>query len=241
MRILVFQHLASETPGSLRPFMRADGAVWDTVQLDEGERIPRLEDYDALFVMGGAMNVWDIEEHPWLVEEKRAIRRFVTELRRPYLGICLGHQLLADALGGTCGPMKRPEVGVIEVELTQDGSADPFLAGLPPRKKVLQWHGVRVAQPPEGAVVLAKSPNCTVEAMRVGEHALGLQYHVEIEPQSVEEWACEPGYRADLEASHGIDAMERLVADTKSHAEVFRAQAGAIWRNFRSVAMGARR
>ena len=76
-----------------------------------------------LWVMGGPMDVWDVVEHPWLVPEKAAIRKWVRDLERPYLGLCLGHQLLADALGGTCGPQRPPEIGVLDVE-TDRGRPD---------------------------------------------------------------------------------------------------------------------
>ena len=99
MKLLVFQHIACEHPGVLRTFLAEDGVDWDAVELDEGAPIPDLHDYDALWVMGGPMDVWDTEEYPWLVEEKAAIRYWVNELKRPYLGLCLGHQLLAESLG----------------------------------------------------------------------------------------------------------------------------------------------
>jgi GMP synthase-like glutamine amidotransferase len=113
MRLLVFQHIECEHPGSMRKFLSADGIKWDAVELDAGQGIPSLDDYDALWVMGGPMDVWDVDEHPWLIAEKAAIRTWVSDLDKPYLGLCLGHQLLADALGGTCGPQKPSEIDAL--------------------------------------------------------------------------------------------------------------------------------
>ena len=236
MRILVLQHLASEHPGIFRSHFARDGVEWDAVELDEGGVIPALEPYDALWVMGGAMDVWDVDEFAWLIEEKRVIQRWVRELQRPFLGICLGHQLLADALGGTCGPQKPPEVGVFDVDLITAGKVDPLFEGLAPSFPALQWHSVRVAQPPEGAEVLASSPLCAVQAMRAAPRAWGMQYHVEAELEAVREWACVPDYRAALEKTNGEGAMERLQAEIAAYAAAFEANAAILYRNFMRLA-----
>ncbi len=232
MKLLVFQHIDCEHPGSLRTFLAEDGVVWDAVNLHRQEPIPRLEDYDALWVMGGPMDVWDVDEHPWLIPEKAAIRRWVTELGRPFLGLCLGHQLLADALGGTCGPQSPPEIGILDVELTAAGREDPLFAGMPSRQTCLQWHSVRVTEPPEGAAILARSEICPVQAMRVGTKAWSMQYHVEIEPDTVANWGEVPAYRDALIAALGPDGIDRMMSEADHHMPSFLKGASRLYRNF---------
>lgn len=232
MKLLVFQHIACEHPGIFRNFLKEDGISWDAVQLDEGGIIPPLENYDMLWVMGGPMDVWDVEEHPWLIPEKQAIRRWVRELKKPFLGVCLGHQLLADALNGTCGPHRPPEVGILDVDLTEAGKADPVFGFLPHRAKSLQWHGVRVAQAPEGAVVLAGSPVCAVQAMRIGANAYSMQYHVELEPDTITNWGQIPAYEQSLEKVRGPGALAALAAEAGPLMDGFIANARMLYRSY---------
>lgn len=238
MKLLVFQHIACEHPGVFRRFLKEDGITWDAIELDEGQPIPALEKYDALWVMGGPMDVWDVEEHPWMIPEKRAIRQWVRELKRPFLGVCLGHQLLADSLGGTCGPQNPPEVGILDIELTDAGAKDPLLAGLPKQVKALQWHSVKVAQASEDAVVLAKSDICANQAMRIGEKAWSMQYHVELEPETIPAWGCVPAYEKALEATRGPGALAALADEAKPLMDDFVGNARVLYRNFMNLARG---
>lgn len=240
MRFLVFQHIASEHPGILRRFMREDDVEWQAVELDEGEGIPDLDPFDALIVMGGPMDVWETEAHPWLLPEKAAIREWVIERERPYLGICLGHQLLADALGGACAPMPVPEIGILETALTAAGREDRLFAGVAPASRCLQWHSVEVTAPPPDAVVLAASDICGSQAMRVGRHAWGTQYHVELEPDTIPNWAHIPAYREALETALGDGALERMKAEAAPLMDDFGRNAGLIYRNFRDAVTAAK-
>ncbi len=232
MRLLVFQHIDCEHPGSLRRFLQADGIEWDAVELDVGEEIPDLQNYDALWVMGGPMDVWDVEEYPWLIPEKAAIRRWVSELKKPYLGLCLGHQLLADALGGTCGPQKPPEIGILDVALTEAGQADALMAGLPVNQKCLQWHSVCVAQAPENATILASSDICRIQAMRVGDNAWSMQYHVEVEEDTVDNWGAVPAYRDVLLDTLGKNGLSTMKAGGDENIGSFLDCSEKIYRNF---------
>jgi len=238
MRILVFQHLANEGPGRFLDHVAAEGATIETVRFWQNDTIPALEPYDVLWVMGGDMDVWDVDIHPWLIEEKRAIRHWVLTLGRPFLGICLGHQLLADALNGTCGPLGLPEIGIYEIELSPDGLRDPLFAGVDKRFLSLQWHSVRVAQPPEGAIVLAATPDCRVQAMRYGKHAFGLQFHIEARASAVEEWGCVPDYRRALDKAAGTGGYDRLAAEFSANDIAFADTAATICRNFLAIAQG---
>lgn len=184
MKILIFQHLACETAGVFTELWTVDGHELHVMALDEGDQIPPLDSYDLLAVMGGPMDVWQEAEHPWLISEKAAIKHWVQVLNRPYFGICLGHQLLAVSLGGEVQPMPRPEVGLSQISQTGAGRSDPIFAHLPAEMTTLQWHGVAVTTLPPDTVVLACNPACAVQAMRVGRHAYGVQYHLEILPST---------------------------------------------------------
>ena len=235
----MFQHIAIEHPGIFRDFLAADGIDWQVVELDQGEAIPELGAYDALWVMGGPMDVWQEDEHPWLVPEKAAIRAAVVERRMAYFGLCLGHQLLAGALGGAVGLAAELEVGILEVALTEAGRRSPLYAGMPARAKCLQWHGAEVTRAPEGAEILASSPACRVQAMAVGPGAFSLQYHVELTATTVDDWAAVPAYAASLETSLGAAALPRFKAETAANMADFNRAARALYDNFMGVAFGA--
>jgi GMP synthase-like glutamine amidotransferase len=239
MRILVFQHVAVEHPGIFRDLWSEGGHSMDQIELDEGDRIPDMSSYDLLVAMGGPMDVWQEAIHPWLVLEKAAIRHWVTELKRPYLGICLGHQLLAEALGGKVTTMSRPEVGIAEVELTEAGRRDSILAGFGPRVETFQWHGAEVSVLPEGAEVLAFNEACAVQAMRWGAHAYGFQYHCEIIPTTVDEWERIPAYKASLVEALGKEKAGKLGEVVAGRLPEFRRSAEHLNLNLLKVIQAA--
>jgi GMP synthase-like glutamine amidotransferase len=234
-RILVLQHLEVEHPGIFRRFLAEDGIAWDAVELDHGESIPDLDGYAGLWVMGGPMDVWEVSEYPWLVDEMAVIRAAVNDLKLPFLGVCLGHQLLAAALGGKVAK-GTAEVGVMTVELTADGRRAPHFADLPATLECLQWHGAEVTALPPQARVLARSEDCAIQAMAVGEHAVSTQFHVEVTTDTVPEWSAVPAYAAALDAVLGTGAVNTFQHEATAAMAGFNRDARIFYDNWMRVA-----
>ncbi len=232
MRILVFKHHIVEHPAAFGDFMAADGVAWDAVEFELDQDIPPLDDYDALMVMGGAMDVWQEEEHPWLVREKAVIREAVVDRGLPYLGFCLGHQLLADALGGTVGLMSEAEVRVTTVEVTEAGARDPLFAGFEEPILCMQWHVSEIKEMPPGGVILATSERGEVEALRVGTCAYGVQFHVESTEETVPDWSRIPVYEQSLLESLGHEGAAFFKADMITNQAAFTAAARRLYDGF---------
>ena len=207
-KALVVQHIRCEPPGVFTGVLGRLGITIETVELDEGDTLPDWRDVDLVVVMGGPMGVYDEAEHPWLAAEKKWIAE-VVRAGMPYFGVCLGAQLLAASLGAAVRTGNTPEVGVLPVTLTEAGRADPVLSVLGREFDALQWHG-DTFDVPDGAVCLGQSPAYPHQAMRFGDVAYGVQFHIEVTDQMFAEWRQVPAYAASAEAALGASGFDSL-------------------------------
>jgi GMP synthase (glutamine-hydrolysing) len=216
-KLLVFQHVASEPLGHLDPLLRESGCRIRYVNFGREPRAqPDVRRYDGLVVLGGPMNVDQTASHPHLATEIEVIREAVNA-GKPMLGICLGGQLLAAAMGGHVQPNPVPEIGWYRLHVRPQGHHDPLFRHFErmPRH-VFQWHAYTF-QPPPGAVPLAWTRSCRQQAYRIGDHAWGLQFHLEADLSLISRWLQLPSGRSEIERHWSPARIARIQAATHRH------------------------
>ena len=182
MRAHYLQHVPFEGLGSIDPWLRNAGYEITSTQFYESKELPGAEEVDFLVAMGGPMSVNDEQDYPWLVDEKRFMKR-VIETGTPTLGICLGAQLIADSMGAEVFPNIVKEIGWLPIQAVKSASTDVFR--FPGEIEVFHWHGETFSLPP-AAVRIAESKGCENQAFQLGNTIIGLQFHLETTPSSAQ-------------------------------------------------------
>jgi len=237
MKVIVLQHIKIEDPGYIKDLMIADGAQLTTIELDEGEKIPNdISTFDAMFCMGGPMDTWMEKDYPWLVDEKKKIKEFVVDLQKPYLGFCLGCQLLGEVIGGRVAKTNNPEIGMLNINFSENKKNDPLFSKFPEQITSLQWHSYEVQglENNKNVILLASSPETKYQIFKYQSHAYGIQFHIEVKDTTVNEWGCVPEYKSALEKQLGEGALEKFDKEAQANMQNMNNYSKILYSKFKS-------
>ena len=238
MEIIVLQHINIEDPGYIKDLMLKDNVNLTTVELDEGDKIPNdLNKFDAMFCMGGPMDTFMEEQYPWLVDEKKKIKEFVVDLQKPYLGFCLGCQLLGEVIGGKVVKSNPAEIGMMDINFSSNKNKDSLFSSFPKKIKSLQWHSYEVCdlESNKDVTILASSPITKYQIFKYKNHAYGIQFHIEIKDTTVNEWGCVPEYKSALEEQLGDGALEKFDKEAQSNMISMNNYSKILYSNFKKL------
>ena len=237
MKIIVLQHIKIEDPGYIKDLMISDGAQLTTIELDEGETIPNdLSSFDAMFCMGGPMDTWMEKDYPWFIDEKKKIKEFVVYLKKPYLGFCLGCQLLGEVIGGKVAKTNNPEIGMLNINFSENKKNDLLFSKFPEKITSLQWHSYEVQglENNENVTLLASSPETKYQIFKYQSHAYGIQFHIQVKDTTVSEWGCVPEYKNALEEQLGEGALEKFDKEAKANMQNMNNYSKILYSKFKS-------
>lgn len=228
MKVDVFRHVVFEDLGLLAQVLSARGAQVNVVDVP----LDGLDDHDPLaadllIVLGGPLGTNDTEEFPFLEAEIAALGRRL-EAEAPVLGICLGAQLMARALGARVSPARRKEIGWAPVDLNDNGRESCLGELGEHHPVVLHWHGDNF-ELPKGAVSLASTEHCPCQAFAIGDHALGLQFHLEALPEQLEQWFV--GHIVEIGSARGVEVTQ-MRADTHEYGPALARSAPKVFEHW---------
>jgi len=238
MEVIVLQHIKIEDPGYIKDLMIADGVKLTTIELDEGDRIPNdIEKFDAMFCMGGPMDTWMEKDYQWLIDEKKRIKEFVVDLKKPYLGFCLGCQLLGEVIGGKVVKSNNSEIGMLNIDFSENKKNDLLFSKFPEKITSLQWHSyeVRNLESNENVTLIASSPETKYQIFKYQNHAYGIQFHIEVKDTTVNDWGCVPEYKSALEKQLGEGALEKFDKEAQNNMQNMNSYSKILYENFKRL------
>ena len=238
MEVIVLQHIKIEDPGYIKDLMIADGVKLTTIELDEGDRIPNdITKFDAMFCMGGPMDTWMEKDYPWLIDEKKRIKEFVVDLKKPYLGFCLGCQLLGEVIGGRVVKSNNSEIGMLNIDFSENKKNDLLFSKFPEKITSLQWHSyeVRNLESNKNVTLIASSPETKYQIFKYQNHAYGIQFHIEVKDTTVNDWGCVPEYKSALEKQLGKGALEKFDKEAQNNMQNMNSYSKILYENFKRL------
>ena len=238
MEVIVLQHIKIEDPGYIKDLMIADGVKLTTIELDEGDRIPNdITKFDAMFCMGGPMDTWMEKDYQWLIDEKKRIKEFVVDLKKPYLGFCLGCQLLGEVIEGRVVKSNNSEIGMLNIDFSENKKNDLLFSKFPEKITSLQWHSyeVRNLESNKNVTLIASSPETKYQIFKYQNHAYGIQFHIEVKDTTVNDWGCVPEYKSALEKQLGKGALEKFDKEAQNNMQNMNSYSKILYENFKRL------
>ncbi|HLK31300.1 MAG TPA: type 1 glutamine amidotransferase [Puia sp.] len=209
IRFHCIQHVPFETPGNIQIWAKEKGHSLSYTHIYNNEELPAINDFDVLIIMGGPMSIHDEKEFSWLKREKEFIKAAIQENKK-LLGICLGSQLIADALGAKVYNNKEKEIGFMPIDFTEAALKSNWFGGFNTEEIVFHWHG-ETFDLPEGATLLASTEACRNQAYSVGNNILAFQFHLEVTPGIVKDMVKHEGH--ELIAADYIHSAEKILSE----------------------------
>lgn len=232
--VLFIKHIDIEGPGIIADFLEDNKLSYSVIDLSQGDKVPKLEkDFRAVICLGGPMNVYEEEKYRFLKDEDILLKRIV-EKEVPFLGICLGAQLIAKATGAKVTKNPEKEIGWYKIVLNDNGLKDDLFRDFPEVFKVFQWHGDTFGIP-HGGKRLAFSELCQNQVLKYGRNIYGIQFHVEVTKDMIIQWA--DAYNEELESLRGIVSdKQKMLEDYANLEKDYMKQAERFYVNFFTVA-----
>ncbi|PIV21010.1 MAG: hypothetical protein COS40_09635 [Deltaproteobacteria bacterium CG03_land_8_20_14_0_80_45_14] len=229
MSVLIIKHVETEGPGLIEYCLEQEKIFHQILELKPGIHLPKLDDLTHIVLLGGPMNVYEEDRYPFLKDEDLFIKEAIQRGKR-ILGICLGAQLIAKALGAKVFKAPVKEIGWYDVSLTRIGSIDPLFSQLPKTFSVFQWHE-DTFEIPHNAILIATSSPVPYQAFRYGDNAYGLQFHLEVTREMIREWM--ETYEEEFEGSQPpLLSKLKLLAETQPKIEAYKKRGIGFLRNF---------
>jgi GMP synthase-like glutamine amidotransferase len=227
--ILILQNEWTDPEGYLGELLQEKSLAYDVYKVEE-EALPAPDNYSAIIALGGSQHVYERQKYPYFSAEEALIRQIVQQ-DIPFLGVCLGGQLLASSFDGTVKRHSETEIGFYDIPLTAEGMADPLYAGFPGYHTTFHWHE-DTFDLPHGSVLLASNAITTNQAFRYGQRAYGIQYHIELTPEMLHHWM---SHFDSPEDALDKDLVDTIIQDSYRQFAQYRAHTRMMLKNFLQI------